>query len=172
MPRGSLRHYSSHGRRSSVQRDTALVCLILAIVVNFLGLYLTHRMLLATFEPFEPRERPPEVLEFGLYEPDEIGEWRKQFRQYMLSALNLPIEIPGSPTWLARRARAGRGRGAPEMSGCAGSTARHKPKSGRPRPEAAIMRPTSEQRPRPAGAAPRPARHRDPRAARPGCHPS
>lgn len=38
--------------------------------------------------------------------PEELSAWRKKFRLFMLSALNLPIEVPGSPTWLATRARA------------------------------------------------------------------
>lgn len=35
----------------------------------------------------------------------ELSKWREQFRRYMLSALPFPYELPGSPMWLARRAR-------------------------------------------------------------------
>ena len=73
MPRGSLRHYSSRGRRSGVQRDTAVMCLVLAILVNFAGLYLTHRMMLATFEPFEPTPKREEVFGLDLFSDDEFG---------------------------------------------------------------------------------------------------
>ncbi|MEM9460692.1 MAG: cytochrome P450 [Myxococcota bacterium] len=38
--------------------------------------------------------------------PEELSVWRKKFRLYMLSALNVPVDVIGSPTWLARRARA------------------------------------------------------------------
>lgn len=38
--------------------------------------------------------------------PDhEISEWRAQFRRFMLSAIHLPVELPGSPHWVAKRAR-------------------------------------------------------------------
>jgi len=37
--------------------------------------------------------------------PDELSQWREQFRRFMLSALPLPFELPGSPHWIARRAR-------------------------------------------------------------------
>lgn len=36
---------------------------------------------------------------------EELSQWREQFRRYMLSALPFPFELPGSPQWLARRAR-------------------------------------------------------------------
>jgi cytochrome P450 len=36
---------------------------------------------------------------------DALSQWREQFRRFMLSALPLPFELPGSPHWLARRAR-------------------------------------------------------------------
>lgn len=35
---------------------------------------------------------------------DEISMWRTQFRRFMLSAINLPVELPGSPHWVASRA--------------------------------------------------------------------
>ena len=74
MRRGSLRHYSSHGRRSNIAWDTALVFVLGAIALNFLGLYLTHRALIATFEPYEEPEPEDELLAFGYVDPSEIGE--------------------------------------------------------------------------------------------------
>lgn len=74
MPRGSLRHYSSHGRRSGLAWDTALVFVLGAIALNFLGLYLTHRALIATFEPYEPPEPEDDVIAFGYVNPSELGE--------------------------------------------------------------------------------------------------
>jgi cytochrome P450 len=37
---------------------------------------------------------------------EQLELWRKQFRRFMLSAINLPWRFPGSPMWLAHRARA------------------------------------------------------------------
>src|SRR5690606_15872305 len=56
----------------------------------------------------------PEVQELALaiifaiigVEASELGTWRKQFRTFMLSAVHLPLEFPGSPKWWAQRARA------------------------------------------------------------------
>jgi cytochrome P450 family 117 subfamily A len=36
---------------------------------------------------------------------DALSQWREQFRRFMLSALPLPFRFPGSPHWMARRAR-------------------------------------------------------------------
>jgi cytochrome P450 len=43
---------------------------------------------------------------FGILgvQPHELSQWRRQFHHYMLSVLPLP-RFPGSPYWLARRAR-------------------------------------------------------------------
>jgi cytochrome P450 len=43
---------------------------------------------------------------FGIIgvEPSDLSEWRRRFRHYMLSVLPLP-RFPGSPYWMARRAR-------------------------------------------------------------------
>jgi cytochrome P450 len=35
---------------------------------------------------------------------EQLEQWRRQFRRFMLSAINLPVELPGSPMWWARRA--------------------------------------------------------------------
>jgi cytochrome P450 monooxygenase len=35
----------------------------------------------------------------------ELSQWRRRFRHYMLSAMPLPFRFPGSPHWVARRAR-------------------------------------------------------------------
>ena len=37
--------------------------------------------------------------------PHELSEWRRRFRRYMLSAMPVPFRFPGSPHWVARRAR-------------------------------------------------------------------
>lgn len=44
---------------------------------------------------------------FGIIgvEAEELSLWRKQFRTFMLSAVHLPLEFPGSPKWWAQRAR-------------------------------------------------------------------
>lgn len=43
---------------------------------------------------------------FGLIGvPDhEVSQWRTQFRRFMLAAINLPVDLPGTPHWLAKRA--------------------------------------------------------------------
>lgn len=35
----------------------------------------------------------------------ELSQWRAQFRRFMLSAIHLPVELPGTPHWMAKRAR-------------------------------------------------------------------
>lgn len=44
---------------------------------------------------------------FGIIgvQPHALSQWREQFRRLMLSALPVPFVFPGSPHWVARRAR-------------------------------------------------------------------
>lgn len=39
-------------------------------------------------------------------EDDDLSEWRKHYEEFMLIALNVPIELPGFPRWRGRRAKA------------------------------------------------------------------
>lgn len=39
-------------------------------------------------------------------EDDDLSEWRRHYEVFMLTAINLPIELPGFPRWRGRRAKA------------------------------------------------------------------